>query len=481
MNSPILGSSYVARSVNAADSRMVNLFPEIVPEGSDSAGFLTRAPGLTFLASMGTGPIRGLWTQTNADVFYVVSGQNVYSMDATDATPELIGTMTGTGTDPVSIDDNGTEVFFAAGGLGYIWNTSTTTFAEVTDADFPGSSMVAFLDGYFAVNEPGSQKIYVSDIYNGMSWNPLAFASAEGSPDGVVAIASIHKELWVFGAKTIEVWYDAATDPFPFAPIQGAFIETGCAAPYSVAKLDNTLFWLGSDARGQGIVYKANGYSPQRISTHAVEWQIQQYSTLTDAVAYTYQQEGHSFYVLNFPTVGTTWVYDVSTGAWHERASYENNQLTRHRSNCQCNFQGHIVVGDWKNGNIYELDTNSYSDSIGPQKWIRSWRALPKGANDLRRTTNHALQIQCESGVGLGDGQGADPQMMLRWSDDGGHTWSDYSYRPMGKIGEYYRRVIWYRLGITTKLRDRVYEISGSDPVKIAITDAELLLSPTRV
>ena len=482
MKTPILGASYVARSVNAADNRMVNLFPEMTLEGGKSAAYLMRAPGMKFITTMeDDGPVRGLWTHAKRDVFYIVSGQFVYEMDAIDATPVLIGTMSGTGTAPVVIDDNGDQVFFSCNPKAYVYDTSVTphTFTQVTDVDFPGSQAVAFLDGRFYVNKPDSQQIYGSDLYDGMAWNPLTFASAEGSPDNVVTIATIHKELWVFGTKTTEIWYDAGNINFPLEPIQGAFMEFGCLAPRSVAKMDNTLFWLGQDPRGQGIVFRANGYNAERISTHAVEWQIQQYGNISDAVAYTYQQEGHSFYVLNFPSINTTWVYDVATQMWHERASFERGSFTRHRSNCQCNYNGHIVVGDWKNANIYEFDMNTYSDPVGVQKWLRSWRALPPGTDNLKRKTNHSLQIDCEAGVGLNEGQGSDPQMMLRWSDDAGHTWSSEHFKSMGRIGQFYLRVIWYRLGLTTKLRDRVYEISGTDPVKISIVGAELLTQET--
>ncbi len=236
---------------------------------------------------------------------------------------------------------------------------------------------------------------------------------------------------------------------------------------------------LGRDRRGQGMVYRANGYTGQRISTHAVEWQIQQYADISDAIGYTYQQDGHSFYVLVFPSANTTWVYDAATQAWHERAGFDNGDLTRHRGNCQMAFNNEIVIGDFEVGKIYAFDLEDYSDNGDAQKWLRSWRALPQGQNNLKRTAHHSLQLDIEAGTGTVSGQGEDPQVMLRWSDDGGHTWSNEHWVPMGKVGEYYRRVIWRRLGMTLKLRDRVYEVSGTDPVKIAIMGAELILSGT--
>jgi hypothetical protein len=508
MQTPILGSAYVARSVNAADNRMVNLFPEVVPEGGKMPAFLQRCPGLRLQQTIGDGPIRGLWAhQTNGTDFYVVSGGSFYKLNSLTATPTLIGPVSGSG--PVSIADNGTQIFIATNTDSYIYNEVTGVYGPITDPDFPGAATVTYLDGYFVFNEPNSQKIWVTQLLDGTSIDPLEFASAEGSPDNVVAVFADHRELWVFGTDTTEVWYNAGLLDFPLVRVQGAFNELGCAAAFSVAKMDNQIYWLGRDQRGGAMVYRAAGYIGQRISTHAVEWQIQQYGDVSDATGYTYQQDGHSFYVLNFPSANATWVFDVATGVWHERASFENGQFSRHRGDNMCNFNGNIVIGDYQNGNIYTFDLTYYSDAGQPQKWLRSWRALPTGQNNLRRTAQHSLQLDCEAGVGVvgqaddidylltedggylitedGDRitinynvvQGTDPRVMLRWSDDGGHTWTNENWRSMGRTGRYGQRVIWRRLGMTMKLRDRVYEISGTDPVRVYIMGAELIVSGT--
>jgi hypothetical protein len=241
-----------------------------------------------------------------------------------------------------------------------------------------------------------------------------------------------------------------------------------------------------------------------------VEYAIQQYADLSDAVGYTYQQDGHTFYVLNFTDADTTWVYDAATGAWHERAGFFNGDFTRHRGNNHARFNGDPHVGDYQTGKIYIFSLDVYADDGAVQKWLRSWRALPTGANTLKRTTHHSLQIDCETGVGLpgygledynylgtesnivletesGDDLileytvtvGAVPQLILRFSDDGGHMWSETRQTSMGRIGRTGTRAIFRRLGMTTRLRDRVYEISGTDPVKIAINGAELHVSET--
>jgi hypothetical protein len=503
MKTPILGAAYVARSVNAAANRCVNLFPEVVPEGGKEPAFLQRCPGLELTAIVGTGPIRGMWKF--GDFLYVASGGKLYRVDGNYAITEL-GLINGSG--PVSMADNGVQLFVACNPDAFIYNANTGVFAQVTDPDFPGAVSVGYLDSYFVFNEPNSQRVWVTALLDGLSVDPLDFASAEGNPDNIVSLMVDHREVWLFGNNTVEVWYNAGAADFPLARIEGAFMETGCLAPYSVAKLDNSVFWLGSDARGNGIVYRNQGYNGQRISTHAVEWQIQQYAVLNDAIGYSYQQDGHSFYVLVFPTAQATWVFDVSTGLWHERAYWDGVQYRRHRSNCQANFNGQVLVGDWETGFIYAFSQDTYNDNGQAQRWLRSWRALPTGQNTLKRTAHHTLQLDCESGVGAGTvstfflltensvnlttesgdplvtslislTDGANPQVMLRWSDDGGHTWSNEHWASMGRVGEYGKRVIWRRLGMTTKLRDRVYEISGSDPVKIAIMGAELSATPT--
>jgi hypothetical protein len=507
MKSPILGSAYTARSVNAADNRMINLFPEVVAEGGLEPAFLNRAPGLQLLVAVGTGPVRGLWQYGGYG--YVVSGNTLYRIDNQYAITTL-GVVANDG--PVSMADDGNHLFVACNGPSFIYNATTTVFAQITDVDFPGALTVSYLDGYFVFIEPDSQRVWVTDLLNPLAVDPLDFASAEGNPDGLVSSITDHSEIWLFGTTSVEVWYNAAQGSgFPLQRIQGAFNEIGCAATFSVAKLDNGLFWLGADNRGQGIVYRSQGYTGVRISTHAIEWQIQQYGDISDAIAYTYQQDGHSFYVLTFPTAQATWVYDVAAQAWHERASFSNGDFSRHRSNCQMFFNNEVIVGDFQNGNLYAFDLEVYADGPRTQKWLRSWRALPTGTNNFKRTTQHSLQLNCEAGVGLPGvvevpgrvylsplivsgslgivdqieiinavDDFVQPQVMLRWSDDGGHTWSNEHWKSMGGVGEYGKRVIWRRLGMTEKLRDRVYEISGTDPVKIAIMAAELSVEATK-
>jgi hypothetical protein len=396
MKTPFLGAAYVARSVNAADNRMVNLFPEVIPEGGKERGWLQRTPGLRRVRSIGTGPIRGLWSF--GAYAYAVSGDSLYRIPTTGAAT-LLGTVSGSG--PVSMADNGVQLFIAANPDGFIYNSQTQVFGQITDPDFPGALIVGYLDGYFVFIEPQSQRVWVTSLFDGTSVDPLDFASAEGAPDNLVSMIVDHREVWLFGTESTEVWVNSGGADFPLERVNGAFNEVGCAAPYSVAKADNSVFWLGADDRGQGMVYRANGYTAARVSTHAVEWQVQSYGDISDAVGFTYQQDGHAFYVLTFPAAGKTWAYDAAANAWHERAGFFNGQFVRHRAACQTSFNKEVWVGDYEDGRVYALDLDVYEDDDRPQKWLRSWRALPTGGNNLRRTAHHELQLDCESGVGL--------------------------------------------------------------------------------
>ena len=476
LKTPFLGGAYLARSENLACQRLINMYAEQAVEGGEDVGAFFQCPGLELFTTFGGGPIRGVWEVFG--VGYVVSGDTLYSVTKYGVAVSR-GTLA-TSIGPVSIADNGSQIVIVDDPNMYVYNISTTAFQQVNDPDFPGAVTIVFLDGYFLFNEPDSGRFWWTSLYEGSDIDALDFATAEGSPDNILSILIDHREIWLFGDKTTEVWYNTGDADSPFQRIQGAFIEHGIVGPYACGKIDNTVFWVGKDINGQGITWRANGYTPQRVSTHAIETALNGYQTLADCVVFTYQQEGHAFVQMTFPQGDATWVFDISTNLWHERAymAPTTGDLGRHRASCHMFLDQNHYVGDYQNGNLYRWDLNVYSDNGDAIKWLRAWRALPTGKNNLKRTTQHNLQIYCEAGVGLVDGQGDDPQMILEWSDDGGHTWSNQHSASMGRMGETGTRVIWRLLGSTEKLRDRVYRVSVTDPVKVAMIGALLELSP---
>lgn len=469
-----VGPSYTLSSVNFDCQRTINLYPEFNEMGTGKEGevaALVGTPGLRLLATVGDGPIRGTYKASN-DRLFVVSGDSLYELDQ-DFNSTLLGALN-SASGQVSIADNGIHLVVVDGGDGYSFKFSDSTYAEMTfPADFggvayAGSDKVDFQDGYFIFNNTGTGQYFISDL-NSVDISALDYSTSEGNPDPIVGLISNHRELWIFNAQSAEVFYNSGAAGFPFTRIEGAFVEQGCAAKFSIAEIDNTVFWLGQDDKGAGIVYMASGYQPKPISTKAVEFAISTYDTISDAVAYTYQEMGHAFYILNFPSANATWAYDTKTGMWHERAYFSNGEFQMHRTlNHAFAFNTH-VVGDFENGKIYELSSHVYTDNGDPIVRLRRAPHVSAGGNRVFYTS---LQLDIESGVGIdGVGQGDDPQAMLRMSNDSGHNWGSERWASMGRLGQTKLRPRWERLG---SARDRVFEVRISDPVKVVIIGAEI-------
>jgi len=401
----------------------------------------------------------------------------------------------------------------------YVVNNSQTVGSETmyilnwsvlpsNDGAFQGGTIVDIVDNYFVYNDPNTQKWAASNLLSPITYG-LSYASKFTGPDNLVSLVCDHGQVYLLGEKTSEVWADTGTFPFAFQRIPGSSSEHGISAPFSVSRVGNSFAYLAKNNRGQAEIVMMNGYFPQRISTHAVEnTLVDQY--INDAVAYTYQLEGHEVYVISFPTLDLTWAYDFTTQMWHKWLWVDSNNIYhRHRSNCSAFFQGVVLVGDWENGLIYQLDPTNYTDN---GSLIRRLRRAPHLVTDLQRQYFAEMQIQFQPGVGLSGKPsealipnatyyqspliistsltvdpgkiivvspstsqatttGVDPQAMLRWSSNGGSTWSNEHWTSIGKIGRYNNRAIWRRLGWS---RDRIFEVVVTDPIKAVIVSANL-------
>ena len=470
MDFPFIGPAYLHRSANVAAQRCVNLYPEIVEVQNEKTRIvLLGSPGKSLFCTLPKSPIRAEWLASNGRAF-AVAGDSLYELFSSGAY-SLIGSLSST-TGRVSIADNGLQMMMVDGVHGYILTFSTNIYAQITDPDFPGADLVGFLDGYFIFNIPNTGRFGITALYDGFDINSLDIATAEGSPDNLVSLIVDHRKVWLLGTQSGEIFFNSGNSSFPIERIQGAFMETGCAAKFSVAKLDNSIFWLGADDKGAGIVYRAQNYEPLIISTRAIEQAIRTYSDISDATAYVYQEEGHYFYVLNFPTGNATWVYDVSTQMWHERAYLNiDGSLSRDRAENHVYAFGQHLVGDCNSGNIYISSVTIYSDYDRPLKAIRS--SPHSTGPDMNGVFYKMFELGIDAGVGLdGVQQGDDPQVMLRWSNDGGNSWSTYKNRALGRIGEFTKRLRWNRLGWS---RDRVFEVSITDPAPRVLMSATVL------
>lgn len=559
MNIPFVGGAYALSSPNQSSQRCINWMVEQTEQGGATKTALVPTPGLLLYDSVGTGPIRGTLVFENR--MYVISGNEVYAFTGNSSV--LLGTIL-TSTGVVSMDVNGPQVMLVDGTAGYIITIATQVLAQITDTDFPnGVRCVCCLQNFFIVGADGTQQFEISSPLDGFTWNGLDFASKEGAPDPIVGMIADHSELWLIGSKDAEVWAYTGNTDFPFERNQGVFIQQGTCSPNVICRMDNSIFWLGQSENGAGIVWRAVGYTPSRISTYAIEQAflldnvstsngssatdiallaIQQlrlgqtpafissqlatamtattlvyvaasssmatfdgttYTLVSDydaatliaprivnldefatdvyasgaaptipfpstsgplldtATAYAYQQAGHTFFVVN--TNEATWVFDAATQEWHQRAylNHKTGQLERHRANTHCYFNGRHIVGDYENGNLYVLDLDTRTDKGVPIKRVRS-TVEEYDANEYGRIFYQTLELQFQAGVGTVSGSGSDPKIAMRYSNDGGHTWSSERTGTMGKIGQFYARCKWEQLGSG---RHRVWEISTVDPV----------------
>ena len=320
------------------------------------------------------------------------------------------------------------------------------------------------------MSEDDSQTLWSSEnLDDPTAWSALNFATAGGSPDIIVRPFMDHRELLVFGEDSVEPYQNIGAADFPFDRVPGAFMETGLAAKDSVAKLDNSVFWLAEDF----TVKKLYNYVPVVVSPEALNRKIAGYGTKSDAIGYAFKQDGNAFYVITFPTEDVTGVLNAATisqnlltGAWHQWAS--KTTQNRHKSNCHMFFAGKNLVGDYVNGKIYEISNSTYTDD---GTTIRRTRITPPlfDPNNRGRLRYPRLEVEFKAGTGLITGQGSDPKAMLRYSDDGCRTWSNSKWESVGKIGKYKDRAIWRRLASS---RMRNFELVCTDPVEWVILGA---------
>ena len=572
----------------------MNLYLENIESGMGKSQMaLYRTPGLKQVYVLGPDGFRGNGLLTINGRSFAFTGTEFIELLAPALVPNFVvrGAILNDGK-PVYVAASQTQIVIVSAGQMFVFTLATNGFAQVqpfnagTGLGLLGiPAQVTYAEGFFYCFFVDSDQIQASNPGDGATWQGVSFTDVSVFPDNISAIFENQLLVWVFGATATQPYFNSGNFPFPLDVIQGAKIEQGIAAPASPVKADNSIFWMGQDQRGSGIFWRANGYTPQRVSTHAMEYEWSTYPTIADLVTYSYQEQGHTFVVLNFPTAQKTWVYDISTGTWAQKGFWNAAAgiFTMHRAFCHTfnpALGGHLV-GDPTTGIVYQQSSTILSDFGNP---IRRVRRAPHIAKEESRVFHSELQVAVETGLGpqfqgadvptiipmldangalrsfqmgengvlqapfdqagdissaetlfmndegnttswqitinalgvisatqqanyidsypvaipfvsiLGDQNwtlslenfgggiadlvaipqgivGRGPLMTLRWSNDGGHTWSDGLDRDCGQAGEYRKRVIWRRLG---QARDRVYEISMTDPADWKIVDAYL-------
>lgn len=465
-----IGQSAHYRQRQLGDLRLVNGYAEVIESKQGKTVVALRGtPGLkVWTTAPGTGAMRGLYLASNG-VLYLVRGNTFSEVDP-------VGNVLTRGTlltteGPVQMTDNRIDVMLVDGQYGYALTLATQTFTQLVSPAFSGSTHISFLDGYFVYPILGSQQFGWSDLLS-TTFDPLNFSTVDGAPDNLVAQLVAHRELWQFGVWTTELWYSSGDADAPFARMQGGFLHHGCAAPHSPARVGEAVYWLSTNEQGHAMVLQAQGVTPQRISTHPVEEALHGYAVVRDALGWGQQQGGHLWYFLTFPTANATWVYDVTTGLWHERGALDpaHGTIGRHRAQVYAFAYGKHLVADYEDGRVYELDPLTYADDDLPLIFEASLPPLFDEQGGAR-VRHDRLHLDCAVGVGRDGGlePGVDPQVLLRISNDGGATYPVERTASLGPLGETRTQVEWRQLGAGYA---RTYKLRISDPVERTIMGA---------
>ena len=486
-----IGESYLMDSLDISAQRCVNMYLEAyVDSGAKVQKSLRPTHGLLSFASLnGAQQIRSLYLASTG-TFFAVMGPQVQTVSTAGTPTNQFTLSTGSGPNESTIvrfadtQASGTRTTVSAGETAiliadgttnaYTYNITTDTTTQITDTDYPGGSFCGVIDGYFIVNKPGTLFAYYSNLEEPTEWVSTQTLTKESTTDHITGLIINDGKIWLFGTQGYEIHRHTGNSTNRFLRIAGTERQIGLHAPDSLTSDGSSIYWVGGNASGFGKIYRSQGFEAVEISTIPIERAIHGYTTTSDAEGLTFQQDGHSFYQVTFPSENKTWVYDETVSRimgqpiWHEKL-YRNPNTSvdeRHRARVAAFFNNKNVLGDWATNDLYTAEQTTYTDNT--QTIIRN-RTSPTVWNARERVYYKSFELDIERGVGLATGQGSAPIVMIRWSNDGGHTWSDKYQMDVGAIGKYSTRVRRNRLG---QARERVWEITYSEPTKFNLMGA---------
>lgn len=504
------GPSYTLGSSAAADEEAINWMCQsiesqasIVPTnaygGKNAQGlkFMMGTPGLSIFSALPKSPVRGLCVALGR--LFVVAGTTLYELDSTGA-QTVRGVVNSDGL-PASISFNGIQILIVSNGQAFCLTLATNVLVEVTSLLAGIPVKCDYDDTYFVVMFEDSNKYQMSQVLDGTTWPGQLVNEVSVFAGNISTIICNHRELGVSGYERSQVYQDTGSAEI-FDAIPGALIEMGNGPMFSPALIDNSVFFVNQDARGARMCWRLNGYTPTRISTYAVEYDLAQYADISGLVSYSYQDSGHLFWVLYIPGAQWSWVFDVVEGSWHKRAQWlvPLAKWVSHFSWNHVYAFGMHLVGDWNTGNLYQMSLKNLSDTLGlgigygdggygdggyggapVPVAIRRLRRSPTISDEMKRIFHASLTLDFDTGLGPqpplldGNGNPRAPQANLSWSDDRGKTWSNIYMLNCGMAGQYKTRAIKRRLG---QSRYRVYQLSVTDPIPWTLVDAYLEAGP---
>jgi hypothetical protein len=420
--------------LNATPTRMANMYPT-TGGNAKSNTYWRNTPGWSQLLHGGNVAFRGA-IEFKGTLYVVRGGELVKYINSSLATATSVGTLSSK-SGRVHIAEDGISLLISDGEAIYRWDDTTfSTVAIPTDLTAPTN--VIFHDGHFICYQADSGSFYISNKFDGSTWDTLDYAVAEDKPDNIVGLAS-DRVLWVYGEYTTQAYYNNGA-AFPFQPNPQGLLRYGMVGDTS-SQLDNTTYWLARSKTGVIKAVKANGYVPIAVSTLELEETWAEYGRTEDAFSNTIMWQGHEWWVVTFPSANKTFVYDTQ-GAWFEwgNVSSKDGTIVRHPLESTIYFRNQNLFFDVKS-NIQKFSSEIYKH--GDDVMNSTFTSTVQHVDGQRLYLNNLI-MDMRTGVGTPE---ADAMMELRISYDSGHTFSSWDSRSLGMVGDYDYRVEWHGLG----------------------------------
>lgn len=469
-----IGGAYTLNSINAQAQRCVNWYVEMDETGTGkNAGVLIPTPGLQSFGSLAN-VCRGLFSGSGR--LFAVQGTSVSELNSSGS---VIASRSGlvSSSDPVTVAANGNDLIITSGGRACRDDGTT-----ITQLNYNGGSTpllldtVCFVDGFYVGNVPNSNQFQISNAFNGAVWDAADFAKKEGYSDYISRCYAFNGDLWLMGRETMEVWRaNGSTNDFPFSRNDSGTLPLGLVARYSVSDVNGVLFWVGASQDGGPVAYMAVGYSPQRISTHAIEeaWRAMSSGGITTARGFCYSEGGHTFYVVTVPGIGT-WVYDLISKTWHERGVWSGSAFNParylfHAYVAEWGVAGVHIVSDASTTALYRMGL-AYYDEAG--NVIRRRRTSPYLVNELNRIQYSELTVDLDVGSSIG----GTPSVLLSWSEDNGRTFTTPISPTTAIQSSNTARCVFRKLGMG---RQRIWNLDIEGATRTAVANVYLEATPT--
>ncbi len=452
---PVVGPTYTSRSLPVSAQMTKNFYIE-VDQNSENIVSFQSFPGLTSFATTGAGQDRGMGVFNN--VLYKVTGGTLYSISSA-GTATSIGSIEGAGR--CQLQEASSTIVITTG-VGKPYTYDGTTLTQGTDSDLPNASSVTYIKNR-VVYDGNDADVVFADLGSPLSVNSANVTAADSKPDDTLAVYAWKDQLFAFGERSIAPYYNSGAGNPPYSVIQNSVQEIGIKAIHSVSANNNAMYFLGNDL----VPYRLLGLQPQPIGNPSIGQAIAGYTSPQDAIGICFTFHNQNFYYLTFPG-NESWLF--SEGAGWTNLSYGVDGDPHLISSYARVYNKHLVA-DRRNGNVYELDFDAFTDNGDVIQRRRD--TLKVSGKQLgvpgKEIFMHRLELVMEVGVGAVTGQGVDPQIMMQFSDDGGRTWSSEQWRSFGELGDFTITVEWFDLG---SFQERQFRFTVSDPVKVAIISA---------